>query len=199
MEHRELNPCTMLNPTPVVIVSCGNAAGEQNMITVAWTGTVNSEPPMISISVRPERYSYHIIKESGEFVVNLADEKMCHAVDFCGVKSGKDTDKALETGLHYKKTEKMDYTPYIAEAPVCICCKLKQTISLGSHDMMIGKIISVQVREDLLDANGSLHLEKAKLICYNHGLYQKLGDVMGFFGYSVAKKEIFQKRMKAYR
>ena len=107
MYHRELNPCTMLNPTPVVIVSCGNATGEQDMITVAWTGTVNSEPPMISISIRPERYSHHIIMESGEFIVNLTDEKMCRAVDFCGVKSGKDLDKSLETGLHFEKTEKM--------------------------------------------------------------------------------------------
>lgn len=199
MEHRELNPCTMLNPTPVVLVSCGNAAGEMNMITVAWAGTVNSEPPMVSISVRPERYSHHIILESGEFVVNLADEKMCRSVDLCGVKSGRDMDKAGETGLHYGKKEKMAFAPYVKEAPVCLFCKVKQSISLGSHDMIIGEIISVQVREDLLDLNGSLHLEKAGLICYNHGLYQKLGDVIGFFGYSVAKKDVYQKRMKAYR
>lgn len=199
MEHRELKPCTMLNPTPVVLVSCGNGAGEKNMITVAWTGTVNSEPPMVSISVRPERYSHQIIMESGEFVVNLADEKMCRAVDFCGVKSGRDMDKSKETGLHYEKDAKMDFAPFVTEAPVSLCCKLKQSISLGSHDLIIGEIVSVQVREDLLDANGSLHLEKAGLICYNHGLYQKLGDVMGFFGCSVAKKEVYQKRMKAYR
>ena len=199
MEHRELNPCTMLNPTPVVLVSCGNAKGEMNMITVAWTGTVNSEPPMVSISIRPERYSHHIILESGEFVVNLTDEKMCKAVDLCGVKSGKNTDKAAETGLHYLKDQQMEYAPYIAEAPVCLCCKVKQNIPFGSHDLLIGEIKSVLVREDNLDENGSLHLEKAGLICYNHGLYQKLGDVMGFFGYSVARKDVFQKRMKAYR
>ena len=121
MDRESLKPCTMLNPTPVVLVSCAGLNGEQNMVTAAWAGTVNSEPPMVSVSIRPERYSHHLIKETGEFVVNLTDEAMCRATDFCGVKSGRDTDKAKETGLHYTGAEGLEYAPAVEEAPsVCI-------------------------------------------------------------------------------
>jgi flavin reductase (DIM6/NTAB) family NADH-FMN oxidoreductase RutF len=191
----------MLNPVPVVLVSCADPVNPErkNMITLAWAGTVNSEPPMVSVSVRKERYSHDLIASSGEFVVNLVDEKMCRAVDFCGVRSGRDVDKAAETGLEYRQAETMETAPAVAGAPVSLSCKVRQVLELGSHDLFIGEVTAVSVRDDLLDDSGSLHLEKAKLVAYSHGLYQKLGDVMGFFGWSVARKEVFEKRMNSYR
>ena len=167
------------------------------MITLAWAGTVNSEPPMVSISVRKERYSHDLIAGSGEFVVNLVDEGMCRAVDFCGVRSGKDVDKAAETGLTYMPAETMKIAPAVSGAPVSLSCKVRQMLELGSHDLFIGEVTAVMVRDDLLDESGTLHLEKAKLVAYSHGLYQKLGDVMGFFGWSVARPEVFERRMNA--
>lgn len=199
MERESLKPCTMLNPTPVVLVSCAGKNGEKNMVTVAWAGTVNSEPPAVSVSIRPERYSYGLIAETGEFVVNLTDEKMCRATDFCGVRSGRNTDKAKETGLHYIAAEGLEYAPAVEEAPVCLHCKVRQTVPLGSHVMFIGEVIGVTVRKDLLDADGKLRLDRAGLICYNHGLYQKLGETEGFFGWSVARKDVLKKRMKSHR
>ena len=192
-----LSPSAMLNPVPVVLVSCADPAdpGKKNMITLAWAGTVNSEPPMVSVSVRKERYSHGLIAASGEFVVNLVDEGMCRAVDFCGVRSGRDVDKAAETGLSYMPADTMAVAPAVAGAPVSLSCKVRRTLELGSHDMFIGEVTSVMVREDLLDESGSLHLEKAKLVAYSHGLYQKLGGVMGFFGWSVARPEVFERRM----
>jgi len=196
-----LPPSAMLNPVPVVLVSCADPVNPErkNMITLAWAGTVNSEPPMVSVSVRKERYSHDLIASSGEFVVNLVDEKMCRAVDFCGVRSGRDVDKAAETGLEYRQAETMETAPAVAGAPVSLSCKVRQVLELGSHDLFIGEVTAVSVRDDLLDDSGSLHLEKAKLVAYSHGLYQKLGDVMGFFGWSVARKEVFEKRMNSYR
>ena len=196
-----LSPSTMLNPTPVVLVSCADKDSPKNrdMVTVAWAGTVNSEPPMVSVSLRKERYSHGLIESSGEFVVNIPDEAMCRAVDFCGVRSGRDTDKSRETGLRYIPAENMSAAPAVDGAPVSLSCRVKQVIPLGSHDMFLGEVVAVRVREDLIDEKGSLHLEKAKLIAYSHGLYQKLGDVMGFFGWSVARKEVLNKRMAQYR
>ncbi len=201
LQYKVLTPSTMLNPTPVVLVSCADPEypQRQNMITLAWAGTINSDPPMVSISIRRERYSHDLIRNSGEFVVNLADEKMARAVDFCGVKSGRDTDKAKETGLCYMPADKLDTAPAVRGAPVSLCCRVRNMLELGSHDMFLGEIVSVMVRNDLLDAGGSLHLEKAGLIAYSHGLYQKLGDVIGFFGWSVARDEVLERRMSAYR
>ena len=200
-QYTALSPSTMLNPTPVVLVSCADPEHPENrnMVTLAWAGTINSEPPMVSISVRKERYSHKLIKSSGEFVVNLTDEKMARAVDYCGVKSGRDTDKAKETGLRYIPADKLDLAPAVQGAPVSLCCRVKNVLELGSHDMFLGEIVSVMVRNDLLDEGGSLHLEKAGLIAYSHGLYQKLGDVIGFFGWSVAREEVLERRMSAYR
>ena len=200
-KYRILPPSTMLNPTPVVLVSCAEKEQPENrnMITLAWAGTVNSEPPMVSVSIRKERYSHGLILGSGEFVVNLADEKMARAVDFCGVKSGKDTDKARETGLEYMPADGLAIAPAVKGAPVSLCCKVRQVLELGSHDLFLGDVASVMVREDLLDARGSMHLEKAGLIAYSHGLYQKLGDVLGFFGWSVAREDVFRRRMSVYR
>ena len=194
-----LSPSAMLNPVPVVLVSCADPENpeKKNMITLAWAGTVNSEPPMVSISVRKERYSHDLIAGSGEFVVNLVDEEMCRAVDYCGVRSGKDVDKAAETGLTYMPAETMKIAPAVSGAPVSLSCKVRQMLELGSHDLFIGEVTAVMVRDDLLDGNGTLHLEKAKLVAYSHGLYQKLGGVMGFFGWSVARPEVLERRMNA--
>ena len=200
-DYRVMPPSTMLNPTPVVLVSCADPEHPENrnMVTLAWAGTINSEPPMVSVSVRKERYSHGLITASGEFVVNLVDEPMARAVDFCGVKSGRDTDKARETGLAYMPADGLATAPAVRGAPVSLCCRVRQTLELGSHDMFLGEIVSVMIRKDLLDDNGSLHLEKAGLIAYSHGLSQKLGDVIGFFGWSVAREEVFERRMSAYR
>ena len=200
-QYAVLPPSTMLNPTPVVLVSCAEYRHPENrnMITLAWAGTVNSEPPMVSVSVRKERYSHALIAGSGEFVVNLADEKMARALDFCGVRSGRDTDKAKETGLRYMAAEGMKTAPAVQGAPVSLCCKVRQKLELGSHDMFVGEIVSVMVRKDLMDEKGGISLEKAGLLAYSHGLYQKLGDVIGFFGWSVAREEVLRRRMRAYR
>lgn len=193
-------PSTMLNPAPVVLVSCAekDRPENRNLVTVAWSGTVNSEPPMVSISLRKDRYSHGLILGSGEFVINLADEDMCRAVDFCGVRSGRDLDKAGETGLSYREAEGMKTAPAVMGTPVSLSCRVRQVLELGSHDLFLGEVAAVQIREDLLDEKGGLHLEKARLIAYNHGLYQKLGDVMGFFGWSVAREEVLRRRMAAY-
>ena len=199
--YRELGPATLLSPTPVVLVSCADAAdpGKKNMLTIAWAGVVNSEPPMVSISVRPERYSYDMIKASGEFVVNLVDENLSRATDFCGVRSGKDTDKAKETGLAYVPAPGMETAPAVDGAPLSLSCKVKQVIPLGSHDLFLGEVAAIRAREDLMDEKGALHLERAKLVAYSHGLYQQLGDVTGFFGWSVARPEVLERRMGEYR
>ena len=200
-DYISLSPSTMLNPTPVVLVSCADKDNPENrdMVTAAWAGTVNSEPPMVSVSLRKERYSHGLIESSGEFVVNLPDEAMCKAVDFCGVRSGRDTDKSRETGLRYVPAENLETAPAVDGAPVSLSCRVRQVIPLGSHDMFLGEVVAVRVRKDLVDEKGSLHLEKAHLIVYSHGLYQKLGDVMGFFGWSVAREEVRKKRMAQYR
>ena len=200
-EYVTMNSSTMLNPTPVVLVSCGEKGNPANrdMVTVAWAGTVNSEPPMVSVSLRKERYSHDLIEGSGEFVVNLVDEALAKATDFCGVRSGRDTDKAKELGLAYLPAEGMETAPRVDGAPVSLSCKVKQVLELGSHDMFLGEVVGVSVRKDLLDGNGALHLEKAGLVAYSHGLYHRLGEVMGFFGWSVARPEVLAKRMASLR
>ena len=197
---RTFDPCTLLAPVPAVMVSCaGKEEGTRpNIITIAWAGTVNSDPPMVSVSVRKNRFSHHIIKESGEFVVNLVDQERCKAVDFCGVRSGKDVDKWQACGLTPMPAIGMEHAPAIAECPAYLACKVRQVLELGSHDMFIGEVVGVQVRDDLFAADGSLHLEKAGLVAYNHGVYQRTAEVMGFFGYSVARPEVLARRMKQY-
>ncbi len=196
-----MKPSTMLNPTPVVLVSCGEKGnpGNRDLVTVAWAGTVNSEPPMVSISLRKSRYSHGLVSASGEFVVNLVDENLAKATDFCGVRSGRDTDKARELGLTLLPAEGLEAAPRVDGAPVSLHCKVRQVLELGSHDMFLGEVLAVSVREDLLDGNGALHLEKAGLMAYSHGLYHQLGEVTGFFGWSVARPEVLEKRMKEFR
>ena len=197
-EYVSLKPSTLLNPTPVVLVSCAEKGNPENrdLVTVAWAGTVNSEPPMVSVSIRKSRYSHGLISGSGEFVVNLVDEKMAKATDFCGVRSGRDTNKEKETGLKTVPAEGMETAPRVDGAPVSLSCRVRQVIELGSHDMFIGEVKAVCVRKDLLDEKNALHLEKAGLIAYSHGLYHKLGGVMGFFGWSVARPDVLKKRME---
>lgn len=189
MAKQVWKPSTLLNPVPVVMVTSFDNAGKPNIITLAWAGTVNSEPPMLSISVRKERYSYGLIREKGEFVVNLPTEKLVFATDICGVKSGRDTDKFKLAGLTPGKASIVD-APLIKESPVALECVVKHRLELGTHDMFVAEIVAVNVDESLLDEKGRLQLEKAGLICYSHGNYWTLGKPLGFFGYSVAKKKV---------
>lgn len=200
-EHfRTLKPCCMLNPVPAVLVSCQAAPDEKpNLITLAWAGTICSDPPMISISVRPERHSHHIIKETGEFVINLVDAAHCKEMDFCGVKSGRDVDKFAHCGFTPVKAEGLDLAPAVQECPAYLSCKVRQVMPLGSHDLFIAEVVGVEVREELFSEDGSMHLERGGLVCYNHGLYQRTGEVLGFFGYSLARKEVLDKRMAPYK
>jgi len=192
-------PSTMLNPVPVVMVTCADAQGKPNIITLAWAGTINSEPPMVSISVRKERYSYNLIKERGQFVINLTTQKLAYATDFCGVKSGRDTNKFESAKLTPEKASKVDVA-LIKESPVNIECVVKDVIQLGSHDMFIGEIVAVNVDEKLIDEKGKLHLvDKAGLICYSHGEYYSLEKSLGYFGYSVTKKKNLKRNLSNKR
>ena len=193
-----IKPGTLLAPVPAVMVSCALPGQKPNIITLAWVGTVNSEPPMCSISVRKERFSHPIIRESGEFIINLCGEDQLKDMDYCGVKSGRDVDKFAERKLTPAAVPGFT-APAIAECPLYLACKVTNVLELGSHDMFIGEVVSVMVRKDLLDADGKLHMEKAGLIAYSHGLYQKLGEVIGFFGWSVAREDVFERRMRDYR
>lgn len=183
----------MLYPVPAVMVSCQRGDEKPNIITVAWAGTICSDPAMISISVRKERFSHDIIKESGEFVVNLTTKKLALATDYCGVKSGKDVDKFKDMHLTPAKSAKIN-APAIEESPVNIECKVKQLVELGSHDMFIAEVQCVNVDERLLDDKGTLHLDKAELLAYSHGCYYGLGEYVGKFGYSVKKNKGFTKK-----
>ncbi len=186
-------PGTMLYPVPSVMVSCSDGQGSNNIITIAWTGTICSDPAMVYISVRPERHSYNMIKETGEFVINIPNRKLAFATDFCGVKSGRNVDKFSHLKLTAKKSNKIS-APYIDECPVNLECKVKDIIKLGSHDMFIAEIMCVNVEESLLDASGKLHLNKADLICYNHGEYRTMSDSLGTFGFSVKKNKNKEKK-----
>ena len=178
----------MLYPLPVVMVSCALPGERPNIITVAWTGTICSDPAMVSISVRKSRYSHHIIKESGEFVINLTDENLVRAADYCGVKSGKDIDKFKECHLTELKSEKVS-APGIAESPVCIECRVKEIKELGSHDMFIAEVVSVSVDDRYMNKNGKFELADAKPVVYSHGEYYLTGKKLGGFGFSVKKRK----------
>ena len=188
MAKQVWKPSTILNPVPVVMVTCIGENGKPNIITLGWVGTINSDPPMLSISVRKERYSYQLIKDTGQFVVNLATKALVRATDFCGVKSGRDMDKFAAAKLNQEKASKVD-VPLIAESPVNIECIVKNTIELGSHVMFIGEIVAVNIYEKLLNKNGKLCLEKADLICYSHGEYWSLEKSLGYFGFSVTRRK----------
>ena len=189
-------PGTVIYPVPAVMVSCGDIEGEKNIITVAWTGTINTNPPMTYVSIRPERHSYEIIKKTGEFVINLVTENLAYACDFCGVRSGKDVDKFSEMKLTPFKGNVVS-APLIYESPVNIECKVKEIVKLGSHDMFIGEVVSVSVSDEYMDETGKFHFNKSKPICYSHGGYFGLGKQLGTFGYSVKKQKDENKPKKA--
>lgn len=178
----------MLYPLPAVMVSCASAAGEKNIVTVAWAGTVCTNPPMLSISLRPERHSYGLIRESGEFVVNLVTRRLARACDWCGVRSGRDYDKWAECGLTPAPAAKLELAPAIAESPVSIECRVRDVLELGSHHLFLADVAAVQVEESLLDERGRLDLGRAGLVAYSHGEYLELGRRLGSFGYSVRKR-----------
>ncbi len=195
-QKAEWKPGNMLYPLPAVMITCGANEEEYNIITISWTGTINSNPPMLSISVRPERHSYDIIKRNMEFVVNLSTEALAHATDFNGVRSGRDMNKFKETNLSYSPARKIN-TVIIDQSPVNIECKVKQIIELGSHHMFIAEVVNVLVDEHYMNKqNGKFQLEKANLITYNHGEYYALGKKLGHFGFSVRKKKKSKKRRK---
>ena len=177
----------MLYPIPAVMVSCGIPGEKPNIITVAWTGTVCSDPAMVYISVRPERYSYDIIKKTGEFVINLTTERLAKITDLCGVKSGRDIDKFREYGLTAVKSKHVS-APSIGESPVNIECRVKQVIPLGSHDMFIAEVRGVTVDADYMDENGRFDLAKTRPLVYSRGEYFAQGHFIGKFGFSVKKK-----------
>lgn len=179
------------SPLPPTMVTCGTVE-EPNVFTVAWTGILNTQPPVTYISVRPERYSYELIKQSGEFVINLPTQQLIRAVDYCGVKSGRNTDKFKEMNLRAEPAEKIS-APILAQSPVNIECKVRDIVELGTHHMFIADIVSLSVAKELLDNAGKLHLDKANLIAYAHGEYFALGKKLGTFGYSVRKKKAKKK------
>ena len=186
MSKQSWKPGNMLYPLPVVMVSAADKEGRDDIITVAWAGTVCTNPPMVSISIRPERYSYHMIRETGEFVINLTTEELAFATDYCGVKSGRDVDKFKETGLTMEKAEKVK-APMIAEAPVSIECKVKEIRELGSHHMFIAQVAAVHADEKYMDEKNRFDLNRARPIVYSHGEYLGTGKKLGTFGYSVKK------------
>lgn len=178
---------TFIYPIPAVMVSSGTIE-KSNIITVAWTGILNTNPAMCYISMRPERHSYNIIKESGEFVINLTTQQLAYATDWCGVKSGKNVDKFKEMKLT-KEEGKFVKAPLIKESPISIECKVKEIIPLGSHDMFMAEVLSIDVEEKFIDENGAFDISKCDLIAYANGGYYPLGDKIGKFGYSVQKKQ----------
>lgn len=188
MTKQTWKPGNMLYPLPAVMVSVTDGKGEDDIITVAWTGTICTNPPMVYISVRPERYSYHMIKETGEFVINLTTEKLAKATDFCGVRSGRDVDKFKETGLTREKADIVS-APMIQESPVSIECKVKEIKELGSHHMFLADVVAVHADEHYMDENNRFDLNLAKTLVYSHGEYMGTGKQLGTFGYSVKKKK----------
>lgn len=182
-------PGNMVYPVPAVMVTAADRAGNSNIITIAWTGTVCTNPPMAYISVKPERYSYRMLKETGEFVINLTTEKLAWATDYCGVKSGKDTDKWKDTGLTPVPAREVR-APLIKESPVNIECRVTEVKELGSHHMFLAVVAAVDVEEAYLNEKGKFELQKASPIVYSHGEYYGLSNLLGTFGYSVRKKAV---------
>ena len=179
-------PGTFIYPLPVVMVSSGNME-KSNIITVAWTGILNTNPATVYISVRPERYSYNIIKEAGEFVINLTNEDLVYATDWCGVKSGRDVDKFKEMKLTKEKANFVK-CPMIKESPVSIECKVREIKELGSHHMFIADVLGINADEKYIDEKGAFDISKCDLIAYSNGGYYTLGRKIGKFGFSVEKK-----------
>lgn len=182
-------PGTLIYPLPAVLVSCGSTPEEYNLLTIAWTGTVCTNPPMCYISVRKERHSYDIIRRTGEFVINLTTEEIARATDWCGVKSGREVNKWEAMGLTPMANDHVA-APLVGESPLSICCKVRQVVELGSHDMFIADVVGIEADERFIDPeSGKFSLDKARPIVYSHGEYFRLGEMIGHFGWSVRKKK----------
>jgi flavin reductase (DIM6/NTAB) family NADH-FMN oxidoreductase RutF len=189
IEKQSWKPGNILSPVPAVLVSCGGTRGwKPNLITIAWTGNVCSDPPLLSISVRPERYSYDIIETTREFVVNVPSLRQAKAVDWCGVVSGRSEDKFAGTGLTPAAALKVQ-CPIVLECPLNIECRVHESLKLGSHTMFIAEVVAVQVSSGLIDARGALRLEEGGLLAFAHGQYYALGRCVGRFGFSVQKRK----------
>ncbi len=189
MAKENWKPGTMVYPLPAVLVSCGVSREEYNLITVAWTGTVCTEPPMCYISMRKDRHSYGIISRTRECVINLTTEALARATDWCGVNSGRDHDKFTECGLTPEPSAVVS-APSLAESPVSIECRVNRIIPLGSHDMFLLDVVNVAADPKYIDKSGRFDMQAAGLISYCHGEYFSLGKVLGFFGWSVSKRKI---------
>lgn len=193
---KSIGATTYLCPVPAVMLGCAdpNISEKPNIITVAWAGIVCSKPPMISVSLRRERYSYDIIKNTGEFTVNLVSEELCKALDFCGVKSGRDTDKFAACGLTPLPAPPLRFAPAIAQCPAHIMCEADRILELGSHDMFIARVLDVRVNERYFTESGAIDEGAMRLISYVHGKYRRVGEDLGFFGYSVAGADAVKRR-----
>ncbi len=187
MNKQTWKPGNMLYPVPVVMVTVADKEGRDNIITIAWAGTICSDPAMVSISVRKERYSHQMLMDSGEFVINLVTDKLTRACDLCGVKSGRDVDKFELTRLHRGKASSVN-VPLIDESPLSLECRVTKVIELGSHDMFMAEVVAVDVDDSYMDDKGKFHLNDSGLVAYSHGEYFTLGEKLGTFGYSVRKK-----------
>ena len=188
LQKQEWRPGNMVYPLPAVMVTVTDGHGKDNIITVAWTGTVCTNPPMAYISVRPERYSYHMIKETGEFVINLTTRDLTYATDYCGVTSGRDVDKFNFLRLTRQSASKVS-APLIGESPVNIECRVTQCLELGSHHMFLAEVVAVHASEAYMDGKGKFHLEQAQPMAYSHGAYFDLRENLGTFGYSLKNKK----------
>ena len=195
MAKIQWKPGNMVYPLPAVMVSCADKEGNSNIITIAWTGTVCTNPPMTYISVRPERHSYEMIRETGEFVINLTTEALAFATDFCGVRSGRDVDKFSEMKLT-KEQGSVVAAPMIGESPVNIECKVREVKELGSHHMFLADVVTVHVDDKYMDEKQKFDLRMAGLLAYSHGEYYNLGKQVGTFGYSVKKKKTHENTKK---
>ncbi len=195
---KPLGATTLLAPVPAVMVSCRGTQppyDKDNIITVAWAGTVCSDPPMLSISVRKSRFSHQQLLQSRCLYVNLVSQELCRATDFCGVKSGRDVDKFAACNLTPVRLPALEDAPAIAQAPICLACRVESVQELGSHDLFLCRIVEVYVQERLFGEKGELVMERARLCAYSHGEYHALGRVLGFFGYSVASDKVLRRRL----
>lgn len=197
--REDFKPGTLIYPLPAVLVSCGETEEEKNLLTVAWTGTICSDPAMCYISVRKERHSHAILKRTGEFVINLTTRALCRATDWCGVRSGRDYDKFKEMNLTPLWAKHVK-APLVAESPVAIECRVKQVLELGTHDMFIAEVVGIEVDPQYINPEtGKFELERADLVAYSHGEYYTLGEKIGTFGYSVRKKRAKRKEKSKER
>lgn len=185
MAKKDLNATTLLYPVPCVMVSCAGETGKPNIITVAWAGTVNSEPPMVAIGVRPSRHSYTLIKQTGEFVVNVPSVALAEAADFCGIKSGRDTNKFAAMNLTPAAARKLKKAPLIKEAPLNLECKVRQSLMLGTHELFIGEVVAVHADEEILNEKGQIDAGKGKLLVLSGDGYRMTGDLAALRGVSV--------------